>query len=448
MGANVEPALSSIVNEITSPKIFNDARDEVIGQFNRLQTLYGHGKVIYSSNGVNIQTFDMAMHPELSRFKAIAYSEFRRDEADDRVSVVVKYTDETNIKPSILQYENSLKSIFNGLPVKVDPIKTLPGNKVLLAISVTDPSNQNHKIPAHQLLTHLNSPCVKVQLNNVFQQNFSHIVPLSVTSKREIEEYLANPPMGIDALTWNQAKNNNPDASRFIPVPLLGFSALNERFKLREQEIAQQNQRVKLITDAIFNLEKSVEASKAKLEECRKRNLPLKSKVLRLMVYQEVMKKRGLPIQPEEDALRARLEKMNLELNAPTKFKGCLNELISRVKQMQSQYSTGASASGVSNTTAAVGSGAGVVSSLAPGPSDVDFTLIAELKSHLKKESEAIAHLLSILKQDQSAIQKLGTPDSSHHVAPVSSATALPSRSIVLASKNSLPSSASRAPIL
>lgn len=443
MNPNMNPqaAFSAIAGQMTSPKFFNDERDGVIGQFNRIQALYGHGKVLYSNNGVNVQTFDTSQHPELVKFKAIAYSEFKRDEADDRVSVVVKYTDEANIKPSILQYENNLKSIFNGLPAKVEPIKTLPGNRVLLAISVNDPSNPNHRMPCHQLLNHLNSPMIKGQLNNIFQQNFSHIIPLSATSKREVDEYLANPPMGIDSLTWNQAKNNNPDPSRFIPVPLIGFKALNERFKLQEQEIAQQNQRVKLITDAIFNLEKSVEASKAKLDECRKRNLPLKSKVLRLMVYQEVMKKRGLPIQPEEDALRARLEKMNLELNAPTKFKGCLNELISRVKQMQSQYPTGASTSGVSNATAAAagGTGTGVVS-LAPGSSDVDFSLIAELKSHLKKESEAIAHLLAILKQDQTAICKRRTPDSTHHATTVSSATALPVSS---SSSSSAPSSSS-----
>jgi nuclear pore complex protein Nup54 len=373
--------------DISSPKIFGDSRDVVLGQLNRVQALYGTGKAIYSANGANVQTFDLSQYPGTSRLKTVAYSELRRDEDEDRIGVLVKYENEVNLKAAILIYENNLKSVFNNYPVKIDTTKILPGQRALMTFSVTDPMSQR-KLPASQLTSHLSNQSVKNQLPAVFQNNFIQMLTLNSMSKQEIEQYLSTPPSGLDATVWAQAKAKNPDPSRFIPVPLLGFESLNERFKLEEQEVFQQKNRIKLICDSILELEKSVEATKAKLEECRKRNAPLSVKVLRLMIAQELEQKRGTPVQPEEDALRARLESINIELNAPTKFRGCLNELMSSVRQMQTHK---------------------LHTSSAPAM-EMSAAVVAELKTHLKRESEAISHLLSILREDQESISRLSSP--------------------------------------
>lgn len=377
-----QPAASLDV-DISSPKIFGDSRDVVLGQLNRVQALYGTGKAVYSQNGVNIQTFDLSQYPATSRLKTVAYSELKRDEGEERIGVVVKFENEVNLKAAILVYENNLKSLFNNYPAKMDTTKMLPGQRALMTFSVSDPVAQR-RLPASQLMSHLSNPAVKNQLPAVFQNNFIQLLTLNSLSKQEIEEYLSNPPSGLDPTVWSQAKAKNPDPNRFIPVPLLGFGSLNERFKLEEQEVFQQKSRIKLICDSIFQLEKSVEATKAKLEECRKRNAPLKVKVLRLMIAQELAQKAGSPVQPEEDALRAKLESINMELNAPTKFRGCLNELMSSVRQMQTHKMH------------------------APSPPfEMSSVLVADLKSHLKRESEAISHLLSILRHDQESISRL-----------------------------------------
>lgn len=369
--------------DISSPKIFGDVRDTILGQLNRVQAMYGQGKAIYSQNGANIQTFDLSQYPGTSRLKTVAYSEFKRDEGEECIGVVVKYDNDVNLKAAILVYENNLKVLFNNHIVKIETTKLLPGQRALMTFSVADPTNQR-KLPASQINAHLSSLQVKNQLPGAFQNNFIQLIPLNPLSKQELDEYLSNPPSGLDPTVWEQAKAKNPNPNRFIPVPLLGFAALNERFKLEENEVQQQKSRIKLICDSIVELEKGVEMTKAKLEECRKRNAPLAVKVLRLMISQELSLRRGTPVLPEEDDLRAKLESINIELNAPTKFRGCLNELMSSVRQTQTHKLQGSVA-----------------------PFELDPVLLTDLKAHLKRESEAISHLLAILREDQESISRL-----------------------------------------
>ena len=41
---------------------------------------------------------------------------------------------------------------------------------------------------------------------------------------------------GIDARIWEQAKLDNPDPTRMIPVPIVGFDELHQRLRLQEQQ--------------------------------------------------------------------------------------------------------------------------------------------------------------------------------------------------------------------
>ena len=41
---------------------------------------------------------------------------------------------------------------------------------------------------------------------------------------------------GIDALLWQQAKLDNPDPEKLIPVPMIGFNELYKRLKHQEQQ--------------------------------------------------------------------------------------------------------------------------------------------------------------------------------------------------------------------
>lgn len=84
---------------------------------------------------------------------------------------------------------------------------------------------------------------------------------------------------------------------------------------------------------------------------------------------------KGFPILAEEDELRMKLESIQNELNAPTKYKGCLNELICKLRHMQSQKQVNHSFV-------------------------VDDNLMKELQAHLNEEQQGIEHLLTLVKND------------------------------------------------
>jgi len=378
---------------IFAPKIYNDERDEIIGQFNRIQAFWGTGKAFFSQF---MPPYDINQSELPHRFKAIGYSEYKKGDtnqsSDNKIVIIVKMIgDESQLKTSLLTYEQNLKSIIGvNLMSKLEITKVLPENKAVLSLSVTDP-NTNKPLSCVQLQNYLSQPNIKTQLNNVFMNTFVNIVPMAQLSKQELEEYLNTPPKGIDERLWAQAKHENPDPNRFIPVPLVGFAALNERFKLQERETEQHKMRLKLITDDVSAMERHVMETKSKLDECRRKHIALSNRVLRIMISQEVLRQRGFPIQAEEDQLKAKLEAIQSELSAPTKFQGCLNELMSQLRQLQSQHQSGVCVS-------------------------LDSGLSTDLKTFLKQEQEGISHLVSILKQDMKELEAIKTDKQSPNV--------------------------------
>ena len=375
---------------IFAPKIYNDERDEIIAQFNKVQAFWGSGKAFYSAF---MPPIEISQTDPYHRFKTIGYSEYKKSEnnetSENKIGFLVKMVgDESQLKTSLLTYEQNLKSIISAnLVNKLEITKVLPENRAVLSLSVMDPTS-NKPLSCVQLQNYFNQQNIKNQLNNIFLNTFLNLVPLAAITRQELEEYLNNPPKGIDERLWAQAKHENPDPNRFIPVPLVGFAALNERFKLQERETEQHKMRLKIISDNVSSLERHVSETKSKLDECRRKHISLSNRVLKIMINQEVMRKRGFPIQAEEDQLKSKLEAIQSELSAPTKFQGCLNELMSQLRQMQSQHPMGVSVS-------------------------LDSSLMNELKVFLRQEQEGIEHLISILRHDMTELQAIKSQNQS-----------------------------------
>lgn len=363
-----------------TPKLFNDEHDRILGEFNKLQAYWGFGKGFFAYNKPPVE---FNQHQPLHKFKSIGFAEIRQASDDEnKFGILVKMENEQQLNTAILQYEANLKSMFGmNFNVKVENCKQLPENKALLCISVVD-TNTNKKLPAFQLVSFLNQAHIKQQLNNAFVNMFIELVPLQPPSKQEIEDYLKQPPSGIDPLLWEQAKKENPDPKKFIPVPFIGFAALNARFKYQVQETEQQRLRLQIISDDINNLERDIAQMKAKLEECKRRNVTLGNRTLKTMIWQEIKRKKGFPILAEEDELRVKLESIQNELNAPTKYKGCLNELICKLRHMQSQKK-------VTHNFV------------------IEDNLMKELQAHLKEEQQGIEHLLTLVKNDSKDLKSI-----------------------------------------
>jgi hypothetical protein len=174
--------------------------------------------------------------------------------------------------------------------------------------------------------------------------------------------------------------HTNPplDLSESQPV---GFHSLSERYKLQQNETQQQRNRLKQLFEQLGELQKHVAAMKSKLEECRRKKVVLGNRVLKVLIMQEIENRKGFPIQADEEKLRYRMENILSELHCQTKYRGCLNELMSQLKQIQSQQ----------HRTQQV---------------QLDETIVEDIKEHLRNEHNGIQHLISIIKQDRKILEE------------------------------------------
>lgn len=57
-----------------------------------------------------------------------------------------------------------------------------------------------------------------------------------------------------------------------------------------------------------------------------------------IIVKQEITRKVGVGMTPEEEILRSKLENMQVLVSAPTQFKGRLSELLSQMRMQRNQW--------------------------------------------------------------------------------------------------------------
>lgn len=367
--------VNEMIQVLTQPRIYNDGRDQILGNFNKLQALWGTGKAFLNRESAPVELTESL---PTQRFKAIGYAQRKTDDSsrfdvNNNFAVLLKNTIAENNVP---QLEQNLRCLFGGAncTVKIENMRTLPDNKCILTLAVIS-TMTNKKFPAIDVLKHLSQPQQYQQLNQVFSNDLMRLIPLQEVSEKEVEEYLNRVPDGIDPKMWEQAKLNNPDSKKFIPVPLIGFQALNERFKMQQFETQQQKIRLHQLSSQISDMQKHVAAIKSKLEECKRKKVVLCNRVLKVLISKEIESRRGFPIQEDEENLRSRIENILSELHAQTKYKGCLNELMSQLKQIQNQQHR------------------------APNI-QLDDTVVEDIKNHLMNEHNGLEHLIKIIKQD------------------------------------------------
>ncbi|XP_049565343.1 nucleoporin p54 isoform X2 [Orcinus orca] len=262
---------------------------------------------------------------------------------EDGLVVLVFNKKETDIRSQQQQLVESLHKVLGGnqtLTVNVEGIKTLPDDQTEVVIYVVErsPNGTSRRVPATTLYAHFEQTNIKTQLQQLG-------VTLSMTrtelSPAQIKQLLQNPPAGVDPIIWEQAKVDNPDSEKLIPVPMVGFKELLRRLKVQDQMTKQHQTR------------------------------------LDVLIKQEIQRKSGYAIQADEEQLRVQLDTIQCELNAPTQFKGRLNELMSQIR-MQNHF--------------------GAVKSEERYYIDAD--LLREIKQHLKQQQEGLSHLISIIKDD------------------------------------------------
>lgn len=328
----------ALYNAVFNCQLYNDERDNLIARWNLIQALWGTGKAYYSMNAPAIE---LNQENPLCRFKAIGYS--RMPEADNNDGLVVlcfnkKKKDVKEGEAQLIGFLNTVLGNKPNLSLTIDNIKSTGEDKTQVTIFVTEKgiTGAPRKIPTNELFTYLSQPMQKQQL---VQNGVEDILPLVKLDPAQLKEYLDNPPCSIDLRLWKQAQLDNPNPDLYIPVPMIGFQQVKHRLKCQEEETARHRNYLDMAAEEIQRLQRQHTAIQARLKEHRRNLLELQHRVLQVLVRQEITRKVGLSLQPEEEVLTRRFETMHSQISAPTQFKGRISEMLSQLR-MRSHVDT------------------------------------------------------------------------------------------------------------
>lgn len=380
------------VTALSAPTLLGDERDTILAKWNQLQAYWGTGKGYYSNNNPPV---DFTQENPFCRFKAVGYSCIPAAKDEDGLVALVINKKEPDVRSQQQQLVESLHKFLGSnqmLAVNVDGVKALPDEQteVIIYIVERSPNGNSKRIPASTLFSYLEQANMKVQLT---QLGVVMSIARTELSPAHLKQLLQNAPAGVDPIIWEQAKVDNPDPEKLIPVPMVGFKELLRRLQIQEQMTKQHQTRVDIISNDISELQKNQATTVAKIAQYKRNLMDLSHRVLQVLIKQEIQRKSGYAIQMDEEHLRVQLDTIQSELNAPTQFKGRLNELMSQIR-MQNHF--------------------GAVRS--EERYNVDADLLREIKQHLKQQQDGLSHLISVIKDDLEDIKLIehGLSDSGH----------------------------------
>lgn len=371
--------IEALYNAVFNCNVYGDERDSTLARWNLLQALWGTGKAYYSQTAPPVE---LTQQNPLCRFKAIGYSCMPSSDNAEGLVALTFIKKEEEIRNQQAQLITSLNMVLGNKPnltLTIEGIKPISETKTQVVIYVQEKSvtGSMRRIPATELSSYLLMQ--KQQLSNLGADNvFAQVAP----DKDQIKEYLENPPAGIDPRLWKQAQLDNPDPEKYIPVPIIGFGEVRWRMKCQEQETKLHQAFLDRVAEDIAELQRRHITTVAKITEYRHKFLELEHRVLQVLVKQEVSRKMGLALQPEEEALRSQLEALQNQLNAPAQFKGQLSELLSQMRMQRQE----AAHREVERYT-------------------MDPAIQDDIKQFLVMEQNGMAHLIETIQNDMASLK-------------------------------------------
>lgn len=374
-----------LINAIMRVSMFGDDRDNLLARWNLLQASWGIGKAYFANNQ---QPVNLNSDNPLCRFKAIGYSAIAKPgggNIDNDLLCIIMKKKPTEVEPLKQQLISDIQAALGNKPnfkAVINEVQQYGGDtsQIIFHIVETNMSGQTRKINANDVFNALNQPNIWPQLQQ--RHNLESMAPKLAFAKEQREEYLKNPPIGVDPRLWKQAQHDNPDKEALVPVPLVGFKSLQSRIKRQEHQGKIYQGRLDEIANDIAESQKKQQDNTAKLRDAKRKQLELSHRVLNIITRQEMTRKLGFTIQLEEEKLRMQLEALQSQISAPTQFKGRLNELLSQVR-LQNQ-----------------------VTGLSGGDSKkLDQFAKEDIKGILKQQHEGIQSLVQAMKQDLSALE-------------------------------------------
>ena len=209
----------------------------------------------------------------------------------------------SDLEPNKQQISDTLHQLLGNRPnikVSIDSLKSYGnGDMSEVSFSVLEaqagPPMSTRQVPAQDIYNFLNGASIAQQLQA--RCNVQQILPKTGFSAKQLKEYYEKPPLGIDTRLWSQAQMDNPNPDKVLPVPLLGFKSLQSRVRCEETQAKHQQERIKVIGEALHDLRKRQQNSSAQVLEAKRRQLDLMHRVLRVIVKQETTRKLGFAFQ-------------------------------------------------------------------------------------------------------------------------------------------------------
>lgn len=375
---SADQQLQQILSSFHAVTIFNDERDDILKKWNMVQACWGTGKGYFGPNQHVVYTNTNPLY----RFKGVGYNMIiEADNADGLVKLIFnkKEADLKSQKDTII---NGISAILGNKPnisVVIDTMQAMNDNQTELWIYVMEKgvTGSSRKIPAIDLANYLNSPQQKQQLVNA---GVIFIKACVTPTKSEMDDYLRNPPPGVDIQMWEAAKQDNPDPSKFMPVVINGFTDLKKRMQNQETQTGLHKAFLQKVDKDISDLRKKHASSVAQITDLKQKFLQLQHRILKILVKQECTRKIGYSIQPEEEMLKGRLETLNAHLTNPTQFKGQLHEILAHIR---------------------------TVNNIGPHSESykIDPQVQEDIKQFLQMEQTGISHLVAIINNDLQALK-------------------------------------------
>ena len=293
--------VEQLYSAVLQCSLFGDERDTIIARWNMLQASWGIGKIFHSTT---MPPLDLSAENPLCRFKTIGYSALPSSRNEDGILSAVVKKKAADLTPQTAQIGTTLHGILGNKPtmkVVVDGVRSLTQDtsEILFYVQESNPQNgHTRKVPTNEIFSFLSQP---MQAQNLQRNGFDTVTPKVSFTKEQIKEYLENPPQGIDPRLWKQAQLDNPNPKALIPVPMIGFKALQHRIQCQDLQAKTFQGRLDSIAEQISDLQKRHQDTLAKMRDAKRRHLSLSHRVLHVIVKQEETRKIGFSIQVGTD---------------------------------------------------------------------------------------------------------------------------------------------------
>ncbi|CAF1358640.1 unnamed protein product [Adineta steineri] len=306
---NVVRPDEKLITSLTSPRLFNDDRDELFLKWNILQVFYGTGKTFCHQG-----TYDVDVNLPYHVFKTYSYSvrPKTRDE-DGLVALIINQKLADVIRDKDKCIESLHRLCFNNNPnciIELEGISPLADDRTQMLIVVSEKQPGTlliKKQKASDVVNYLQPQQQQQQTTTLLAQptnpNKTHLDSMGIVqifartdlSDQDYKQYLDSIPPGLTAFVWEQAKKENPKPQLLLPVPLVGVKALRDRMKCQFIEHEDQKQQLENIRQQLRGVKDQCEVFRLTMKRYQTSLLEYSHRILKATIQFECRRRQHEP---------------------------------------------------------------------------------------------------------------------------------------------------------